>query len=876
VVLGGSRADTDGMRLVEREVPLASLAEYAAAARRGEGRLVLIGGEAGAGKSALVVRFEADLPDARWWWGACDGLFTPRPLGPLFDLAGQLGGELLELCRAGAGREELFGALLRQLSEPETLNVVVVEDVHWADEATVDMLRFLGHRLRSAKVLLLVTYRDDGLTAGDPLRVALGDLSAQGPTRRVGVAPLSAAAVGVLAEGSGLAAAELYELTGGNPFYITEVLRSGLETLPASARDAVLARLARLAPEARGALEVAALMGVRVDPLLLRSVTGCPLAVVEAIVASGLVGEDGDWLRFRHEIVRLAVEHSVPGYRRGVIHAAILAALLQDGCDDDARLAFHAEAAGDVPAVLTYAPSAARRAAELGSHRAAAAQFERAVRFAAGAGATTVAGLYDGLAQELWVVDRSDEATAAAERALALWRAAGDGLGEGRTLTRLACSLNTLGRGGESVAAAEAAVTILESLGPTAELAWALSILAAFRMVNDRHQEAIALADRAQEIGEPLGVLEAVSDALNSKGCSLCAVGGDWEGCLGEALAIAISAGLHAEAGRAMANLYSCHVQMRQFTTGERYYTDGLAYCDEHDVATYGNFLRGERIGVLERLGWWDEAVALSSEMLSRPGVSPLSRACALKTLGLIGARRGEPGYWAHLDEAVATAESNGESQRIIPARLARTEARWLEGDLDSAVSEASLAAQVSDGCDSWLAGEVGVWLLRTGSARAPRRDCAGPYRLQLDGDLEQAVQAFASQDCRYEAAMTLCDAGDESSLREAVRIFHELGAPAAARIARQKMRQAGMRSVPAGPRTATREHALGLTRREREVLDLIGEGCTNAQIAARLFISARTVDHHVSAVLAKLGAPTRTAAASFAAPPAVPTAAEK
>jgi predicted ATPase len=87
------------MALLERESALASLAEYAAHARSGEGRLVFVSGEAGVGKSALVERLAADIPDARWAWGACDGLFTPRPLGPLFDLADQLGGELLERCR---------------------------------------------------------------------------------------------------------------------------------------------------------------------------------------------------------------------------------------------------------------------------------------------------------------------------------------------------------------------------------------------------------------------------------------------------------------------------------------------------------------------------------------------------------------------------------------------------------------------------------------------------------------------------------------------------------------------------------------------------------------------------------------------------------
>jgi predicted ATPase len=174
--------DTVDMELLEREPSLAVLAGYAAEARHGDGRLVVLGGEAGVGKTALLERFQRDLRDARWSWGACDGLFTPRPLGPLYDLADQLGGELLDLCARGADRHELFRALLRQVSGPGPLNVVVVEDVHWADEATMDLLRFAGRRLREARVLLVVTFRDDDLAADDQLRVALGELA-----RRSGV-----------------------------------------------------------------------------------------------------------------------------------------------------------------------------------------------------------------------------------------------------------------------------------------------------------------------------------------------------------------------------------------------------------------------------------------------------------------------------------------------------------------------------------------------------------------------------------------------------------------------------------------------------------------------------------------------------------------
>ena len=296
------------MRLLERELPLAALAASAGDASGGDGRLVLIAGEAGVGKSALVEAFAATSGDARWLWGACDGLFTPRPLGPLFDLADDLGGDLLALCRAQAPREELFGALLRQLSEAGHVTVVVVEDIHWADEATLDLLRFLGRRIRNSTVMIIATYRDDELAAGDILLTALGELSRQPATRRITLAPLSAGAVADLAAASGLDAAELYRLTGGNPFYVTETVAAGLHQVPAAARDATLARAAGLSGPARQVLETAALTGTRCEPDLLAAAAGCPPEAVAEAVASGLLVDDGGGLRFRHEIARLAVE----------------------------------------------------------------------------------------------------------------------------------------------------------------------------------------------------------------------------------------------------------------------------------------------------------------------------------------------------------------------------------------------------------------------------------------------------------------------------------------------------------------------------------------------------------------------------------------
>jgi DNA-binding CsgD family transcriptional regulator/tetratricopeptide (TPR) repeat protein len=854
------------VQLLERGAALAALAGYADEARRGDGRLVLVAGEAGIGKSALVEQLHHDLPGARWSWGACDGLFTPRPLGPLFDWAGQLGGELEELCRAGAAREELFGALLRQVSEGGTLSVLVVEDIHWADEASVDLLRFLGRRLWAAPVLLIATYRAEDLAAGDPLRVALGEIARQRSTRRVDLAPLSADAVRILAKGTGLDAAELFRLTAGNPFYVTEVVQAGLGVIPSSARDAVLARAGRLGGGSREVLDVAALAGARVELDLLQSVTGCPPAAVDEVLASGLLAEDGGWLRFRHEIARLAVAQAVPAHRRAAVHARILAALGSLGFDDDARLAFHAESAGEQPAVLHHAPRAARQAAGLGSHREAAAQFERALRCAAGADPGVAAGLYEGLALELRLVGRYPGAVDAGEQALGLWRQAGDHLREGDTLRHLSYVLQELGRGPDSVAAAEAAVTVLEPLGPTVELAWAYARRAATRMVFSEHRAAIELAVRAQAIAEPLGALNVLSDALNTQGASVAKTGGEWAGYLRRALEVALSAGLDSEVGRAFSNLYATYADQRRFAEAERYFTDGVAYCDEHDLDTYAAFLRGERAVALERTGRWDEAAALSTELLASVVLSSLYRVHPLHVLGVIRARRGEPGAWEYLNEGAAAADACAEPQWIIPVRLARAEAHWLHGEPRRAAQEAERADDVAAGSDGWERGGIAVWLRRTGSPRPPRGDLAGPYRLQAAGEWAEAARAWASLGCPYEAALALHDAGDEAALRQALDLFAGLGAAAAAQLTRHKMRQLGLRSIPAGPRGATRGDPLGLTRREREVLELICAGHSNAEIAAKLVLSTRTVDHHVSAVLAKLGAPTRGAAAAHAA----------
>jgi len=850
------------VKLLERKTALDTLADLAAEARSGEGRLVLLEGEAGVGKSALVEQFTHDLPDTRLLSGCCDGMFTPRPLGPLFDIAQQVHGRLLSLGRAGASREQLFDALLTELSEPGPLPVVVIEDVHWADEATLDLLAFLARRIREIAVLVIVSYRNDELAATHPLRIALGYLAVQRCTRRLPLAALTAHAVRMLAAGCRIDPDELYRVTGGNPFFVREVLAAGLGEVPGSARDVVLARAARLGPRARETLEAAALIGATIDDQLLRYVVAEP-ALAE-VIASGLVA-DHPVLRFRHEIARQAIEQTVSPVRRAALHVRILEGLRAVGCDDDARLAFHAEEAGDGPAALDHATSAGRRARLLASHREAAGQFERALRFADGEAPASIAARWIELATELSMIDHWPAAEIAYTRALENWRAAGDPLGEGDTLRRMAVALWRLCRGGESFATAESAVAILEPLGPTTELASAYSNLAAFQAGLGRVDVALPLARRAQDLGVRFGVPAVQSRAAAIEAQVVWFAGGDWEPLLRRALSIALENGLEYDAGFAYTNLHELHCASRDYVRSEPYFHDGVMYCEDHDLGTYQNCLRGVRSSSLERLGRWDESVRMAEAVLAAIA-SPVNHLIPRTSLAKVMARRGQGDVWPHLDAAMTAADGSAERTYLGPVRLARAEARWLETDLTAARREAELADDAFTGsADPWLNGEIAVWLLRTGSSRTSQRELAEPYRLQLTGDHRRAADLFDAMGWPYDAALALLGASDELALRRALDICGELGAIATARIIRQKMRSLGIRSVPAGQRAATRENPLGLTPREQEVLDLLCEGRTNAGIAARLVISPKTVDHHVSSVLAKLGVSKRTEAAAAA-----------
>ena len=859
---GGSIRHYPSMGVLERDAFVESLLEYAEDAAAGASRLVFVAGEAGVGKTTLLGLLRDRLPDARWVVGACDGSFTPEPLGPLFDIAPQLGGALAAACAEGAPRERLFRVLLEQLAPPAPLTVVVVEDAHWADEATTDLIRFLGRRLRDSRTMLIVSYRDEGMAATHPLRLTLGDLSPERSLRRLTVPPLSPAAVSTLAAGSGIAAEELYALTGGNPFFVNEVLGIDAPELPVSARDAVLARVARLSAEARTLLDAVAVLGVDIPVAVAADVAGSASGLEECLDA-GLLVSTSDGVRFRHELARLAVESALSAHQRRDLNARALAVLRTTGTDP-AQLAHHAEQAADGDAVLEFAVLAGERARRLSAHREAAAQFSRAARFAAERPIAERAALHDALATELMLIEDWQRGLEEHRRAVELWRETGDQLRLGDCMRRLARASARLYEP-DAEGLSEESIALLEQLPPSVALAGAYANKAAMNMYDDPDLS-VAMAQRAKAVLHDNGLVDAgvLSDVLNSEGSAL--VGRDDDRgipLLVTALETALAGDAEEAACRAYTNVVAALGMAYRLEEALTVLRDGLTYGEDRDLTMQLNCLRGNHIELLQRVGRWDEALEIGERELLKPTLSVFNRFGPCITLALIHGRRGN---WEAADALLAEADqviaAVGEVNAL-EIHLGAIELAWLRGEQTTARQRASGAAATCEIPELW--GPLAVWLRRLG-LEVPDVRMSALHRRQLTEPGTAVARTWAELGSPYEQALALYDSGEEEPMREAIAILDTLGAAATINVVRAEMRRRGFRAIPRGSRSTTRADEFGLTARQREVLDLLAAGMTNAEISGKLVLSERTVDHHVAAVLAKLGVDSRRDAARLVA----------
>ena len=833
----------------------------------GNGRFILVSGEAGIGKTSLVEKFtEGHKDDARLLWGACDALFTPRPLGPLYDIAYKSQSKLLGLLEEEAPRTAIFSAVLDELEDSRGVSITVIEDAHWADEATLDLLKFLGRRINRIKSMFVVTYRDDEVGPDHPLRLVLGDLPSRS-VRRLRLQPLSEAGVNVLAEQAGRRIEDLYTVTGGNPFFVTEALASKESGVPVTVRDAVISRAARISTDARAVLELVSVVPAKTETWLLDDTISPDTAALEECLDAGMLRSDDDSISFRHELARRAIEDSLAMPRRQRLHAVVLEALLKRGSDALlARIVHHAAQAGDVAAVLEYAPVAARQAAALSAHRESASHYQTALQYGDRLAPADRAELLECGSFECYLTDQIEEAFDARRGALEIRKQLGDQRREGDNLRWMSRISWTQGRKVEAEEYCVEAVTVLERLPAGPELAMAYSSRAQLHMLADEYQQAVLWGSRAIDLAEKLGATETLVHALANVGTAELKAGNQ-QGRIkvDESLRLALVNNLHDDVARGVTGLACGFVRDRNYPEAMRTLNDGLVYATEHGIEFYAFYVTAWRARARFEQGDWDGAADDASFVLGHSQIAPITRIAALAVLGHVRVRRGDPDASRLLTEARALATETSELQRIAPVASACAESAWFRADMDQVKNEARMVLDLTKSREEpWLNGEFGLWMLRAGEALETSGRIAEPYELQMSGKWRAAAEAWREIGCPYEEAMALAD-GDESGQRSALEILERLGAGPAAEKLRQSLRATGARGIPRGPRPSTKENRAGLTGRQMEVLSLLVDGLSNPEIAHRLFVSDRTIDHHVSAILAKLDARTRAEAVSLA-----------
>jgi DNA-binding CsgD family transcriptional regulator/tetratricopeptide (TPR) repeat protein len=835
--------------LIERDEQLTTLRRCLDEEATAIGRLVLIRGEAGIGKTALLRAFVQDCPaDVSVFWGACDGVSTPQPYGPFEDMADALGPEFRRLLDSNAARGELGRWLLTWMAVGPR-RVLVIEDVQWADQATLDLLAFLARRIESLPVLLLVTHRDGNGGAPSVDRI-LGGVAMLPVLRQLPLEPLSRAGVELLASDTGVDARELHRITAGNPFYVHEVLDAGLSRIPISVRDAVRARVAQLDERGRRALQVAAILGVRAEPWLLAAVAGEDILGIDDCLRIGLLVK-ADGIAFAHELTRMVVVEDMPVIHGIALHRRALAALEQAGIGDAARLAYHAEGSAERDAVLRHAPAAGRRALAMSALHEAVAQFERALRFADAIDDAERADLLEPLSQARYQLNDLSGAYQAAAEAVALRRQTDDARGIARVLSSLAMAAWSTGRAGEAWQAAHDAVELIEPMGDSHELGMAYAALGRLGLVSGNYRDARAANERALQIGRRLDDPEVAAYALATAGTVELQRGEErgWTS-LRESVRIGRESNLMGIVERALNNLGCAARDWRRFDVAQDYFRQLEDHSQRSEVDRRTTLDALAEIALVR--GDWDTAEAHSRATLELALVDPVDGAAAMLHLAQLAIRRGEHGWRTRLDSARAFTERH----ILLRWRVAAMDAEqaWLSDDLASVVPELrdAYAFACREG-DRWGIEELGLWLWRAGMLSRLDARAAAPYALAVTGQAREAAAAWERLGMPYEAALSLADSSDPSDIQRAHAELTRLGATAVAHKVARRLRELGS-PVPRGPRPTTRSNPRGLTEREWEIARLLAVGLSNAEIADRLVVSPKTVGHHVSAVLAKLG----------------------
>ncbi|HTR29357.1 MAG TPA: AAA family ATPase [Puia sp.] len=852
------------IELIERAGHLDTLHDKFKDIAAGEGHCVMLSGEAGIGKTALIRTFcNEHRHHAKIYVGTCDALFTPRPLAPLYDIIYQIWED--DWRKVSEDRTTLFTDFFHRFDQQPGPSLIVFEDIHWADEATIDFIKFLARRITRLRCLFVLTWRDEEIHASHPVRQLFGQLPPHSFTR-FQLPPLSRNAVGDLAKARGYRGEDVYDISGGNPFYVNEILASYSPGIPNNIKDSILSVYNRLEPDTRRVCELLSVMPTGLETDYLEQLEPQYAAVLAPCMDAKIIQLKDNRLFFKHELYRRTIESSLSPFTRIALNKDILTAF-QDRFEargETERIIHHAKNANDHQTVVHFAPLAARQAATLGAHTEAARLYFSAIEYYQGKDPATLVGLYEPFAYECYLTNRMAEAIIYQQKVARIWQDKDDREKWGNSLWFLSRLWWFDGNRRQAERFAKEAIDALADQPPSSPKAMAFSNMSQLKMLADQTVECIHWGEKAIRMAADLADEEILCHAYNNVGSVQMRVSAyrqKGHDLLKRSLDIALRRHFHEHAARAYTNIASNAIQLKDYPLATSTLQEGIHYCEEVELDSWRTYMLSWKARLLLDLGHYEAAAAIANSLLRNETQASIVKSSALVVIGTIRMRTNQPEALPLLLEARTKAFESMELQRTLPALTALLEYEWITGQavLEKAAIEYAIGL-LSQGGTLRESCEFDFWLWKVREQQVPLHEVHERYRADDPKMALETAAAWGRLGCPYEQALFLYE-GDETAKREAVTIVQNLGATAVYEKMKLEMRSEGIRSIPRGSRATTRANPALLTDRELGVLELLKEGLQNKEIGSRLFISAKTVDHHISAILFKLDVDSRTKA---------------
>jgi DNA-binding CsgD family transcriptional regulator/tetratricopeptide (TPR) repeat protein len=847
------------MKLLEREVYLDTMNSIFNGIAGNGGHTLFIAGEAGIGKTSLVREFTNQIKNPiRILSGGCDALFTPRPLGPLFDISVNLSPEFQRILKSNVNRSALFNAFLDELRGKKETTLLIFEDVHWADEATLDLIKYFSRRVILVNCLFIVTYRDDDADRDFRLRTIMGEIPVQQQTR-MKILRLSIDSVKALAKGSHLKAEDVYRLTRGNPFYVTEILAHYSPGIPDNIKDSILSVFYAQPERVRNLWELISTLSGKIEITLLELIIPNLYTEIEQCIKSGVLLMDEHHLTFKHELYRKTIEEALTAYKKIQLNSRVLDVLLTngEGKSDLALIVHHAKNAHNKPVVAEFAPIAAREAAMHGAHCEAAKLLMTAIQYSDSI-EQPLADLYERYAYECYLTNQISAAIDSQTKALSIWKGLDEKIRVGASLTLLSRFYWFKGIHEEAEKYGLEAIRELEKGSHLQEIAKAYSNYAQLKMLSNEKEKAEEYGQKAIKLANKIHDEEILCHALNNIGSAIFISDGKIPEYLIQSLDIALRNGFQEHIARAYTNLAANSVEHKLYPEALEYLKLGLDYCMQRDLDSWTYYMLTWKARLHFEKCEWNEAEAIAREIVENTSHPAIIRIGALVIRGRLKIRKGDFSGLSQLEEAKSLAILTNELQRIIPVAAALLEYGWIANDPDSfrRVTDTALALLKKTFVNHFYS-ELAFWMDKNNSNTGISKKIQEPYGSGISGNWKKAAHQWQILGCRYEYALALFD-GPEDSQREALILLDQLGASGALEFLKSKLRLKGIRNIPRGPRASTKSNSAQLTSRQIDVLCLLKEGLPNTEIANRLFISPKTADHHISAILSKLNVHSR------------------